>query len=180
MSHSLGAVRQLGYVVRNIEQAMQHWSDALGVGPWFYKEEVNTTEFRYYGKDSTPPALSIALANSGDLQIELIEQRDDAPSLYLDSLARGGEGAQHIAYWTVHQYDEYVARLLSMGYVEGHAGRMGANRGRFGYFLNPALPSAMIELSELTGGKAEYFENVKQVSCTWDGKDPIRAVAAPR
>lgn len=178
MSILFGAVRQVGYVVRDIESAMARWV-ALGVGPWFYKEDVGSTEFRYYGKASRLPKLSIALANSGDLQLELIQQRDDAPSLYLDSLARNGEGAQHIAYWTMDHFDDYCKRLLEEGYVEGHAGRMGHNRGRFAYFIRPNFPSAMIELSESTGGKAEYFESIRQAALAWDGRDPIRVVGAP-
>lgn len=177
MSKLFGQVRQVGYVVKDIEQAMLHWA-ALGVGPWFYKEQVESTEFNYYGKPSRLPALSIALANSADMQIELIQQRDDAPTLYLDTLARNGECAQHIAYWTMDQFDAWCRQLLELGYVEGHSGRMGANRGRFAYFLHPGLPSAMIELSESTGGKAEYFAQVRQASLDWDGSDPIRRVGA--
>lgn len=173
MSIFLGGVRQVGYVVRDIEKAMAHWSGALGVGPWFYKEDVGTTEFRYQGRESRPPRLSIALANSGDLQIELIQQRDDAPSLYLDSLNRAGECAQHIAFWTLDRFDEYTARLLERGYVEGHGGRMGL-RGRFAYFIHPDLPSGMIEISEMKGGKGEYFAEIRKASETWDGTAPIR------
>jgi hypothetical protein len=176
MSNLLGAVRQVGYVVHDIERAMAQWA-RLGVGPWFYKVEVGTTEFRYYGKDSPPPNLSIALANSGDLQLELIQQRDDAPSLYRDTLRASGEIAQHIAYWTLDRYDEHAATLLSLGYLEGHAGRMGT-RGRFGYFVHPELPCAMIELSELSGGKGDHFARVRAASLDWDGADPIRALAA--
>lgn len=176
MSRLLGGARQVGYVVRDIERAMAHWA-RLGVGPWFYKEDVGTTEFRYYGEASRPPALSIALANSGDLQLELIQQRDDAPSLYRDTLASNGEIAQHVAYWTLDRYDEHVAALRELGYVEGHAGRMG-QRGRFAYFVHPDLPAAMIEVSELTGGKGEHFERIHAASRDWDGRDPIRRLAA--
>jgi hypothetical protein len=177
MSMLFGGVRQVGYVVRDIEKAMAHWARTLGVGPWFYKEEVGTTQFNYYGKPSRLPRLSIALANSGDLQIELIQQRDDAPSLYLDSLQRGGEGAQHLAYWTDTGFDDSVARLLSVGYVEGHSGRMGT-RGRFAYFVHPDLPSGMFEVSEMARGKGEYFREIRQAAEAWDGSDPIRRVAA--
>ncbi|CAM4086169.1 VOC family protein [Bordetella muralis] len=173
MSIFFKGARQVGYVVRDIEKAMKHWSDVLGVGPWFYKEEVGTTEFRYYGKASEPPRLSIALANSGDLQIELIQQRDNAPSLYMDSLKQAGECAQHIAYWTLNEFDAFTARLLEHGYVEGHGGQMGT-RGRFAYFVHPDLPSGMIEISEMKGGKGEYFDEIRKASDGWDGSAPIR------
>lgn len=177
MSILFGPARQVGYVVRDIEQAMHEWV-RLGVGPWFYKAEVVSTEFRYYGQPSALPQLSIALANTGDLQIELIQQRDTAPTLYLDTLARNGEGAQHLAYWTHDHFDAWCAALVERGYVEGHAGRMGAQRGRFAYFVNPALPSAMIEISESTGGKGEYFEQIRRAAQGWDGTEPIRRVGA--
>lgn len=173
MSIFLGGIRQIGYVVTDIEKAMKHWSESLGVGPWFYKEDVGTTEFRYYGKVSQPPKLSIALANSGELQVELIQQRDEAPSLYLDSLKRSGDCAQHVAYWTRDCFDEFASSLQKKGYIEGHGGRMGS-RGRFSYFLHPDLPSGMIELSEMTGGKGEYFDEIKRTCDIWDGSDPIR------
>ena len=44
--------------------------------------------------------MSVALANSGDLQIELIQQRNDAPSMYKEFLDSGREGLQHMSYWT--------------------------------------------------------------------------------
>ncbi|CAG2153077.1 VOC family protein [Cupriavidus plantarum] len=181
MSQHLGGVRQIGYVVRDIERAMRHWSEVLGVGPWFYKEAVGTTEFRYYGKPSALPDLSIALANSGGVQIELIQQRNDAPSLYrdsLDSLARGGEGMQHIACWTDDAFDAFAARLIASGYVEGHGGRMGM-RGRFAYYLHPDLPGNIVEISEMAGGKGEYFKTIAAAAMVWDGTDPIRRMPSP-
>lgn len=177
MSTLFGPVRQVGYVVRDIEQAMRQWV-ALGVGPWYYKEEVVSTEFRYHGQPSPLPQLSIALANSGELQIELVQQRNDVPSLYRDTLARNGEVAQHLAYWTRDHFDAYCAQLLERGYVEGHAGRMGAQRGRYAYFVHADHPSAMVEISESTGGKAEYFEEIRLASLGWDGSEPIRRVGA--
>ena len=34
MSLLFGPLRQMGYVVRDIEGAMRHWIDVCGVGPW--------------------------------------------------------------------------------------------------------------------------------------------------
>jgi len=91
MSRLFGEIRQNGYVVRDVEAAMKHWTEVLGVGPFFYFERVPIEGFRYRGEPS-PLEASIALANSGPLQIELIEQRNDAPSMYRDFLAAGREG----------------------------------------------------------------------------------------
>lgn len=168
MSKKLGTICQVGYVVKDIEKAMEHWSKVLGVGPWFYRKDATPSIFTYYGKPSTPPHISIAIANSGDMQIELIEQHDDAPSLYLDSFKAAGECTQHIAYWTEDEFDAKREQLLALGYQEGHAGQMGG-RGRFTYLIHPDLPSAIIEISELRGGKGEHFKRVAEAAKNWDG-----------
>ena len=36
MSRLFGPMRQIGYVVRDIEKAMRHWVEVNRVGPWFY------------------------------------------------------------------------------------------------------------------------------------------------
>ena len=173
MSMFFGDLRQIGYVVRDIEKAMAHWTRTLGVGPWLYMEDAGVTEFRYQEKTSVPPVISIALANSGGMQVELIQQRDTAPSMYLDSLGPADSCAQHIAYWTVDGYDDYIAQLAANGYIEGHGGSMG-NRGRFGYFHHPDLPGSIIEIVEITEGRGLYFERIHESSRIWKGHDPIR------
>jgi hypothetical protein len=172
MSMHFQGIRQVGYVVKDIEAAMNYWVKAVGVGPWFYRKVVDTTEFNYYGKPSKFQELSIAVANSGDLQIELIQQHNDAPSLYLDTLAKNGEVAQHIAYWTLDEFDAYCAQLKATGHIEGHSGRMG-QRGRFAYFVHPDCPSALVEVSELQGGKAEHFEKVKKAALQFNGEGGV-------
>jgi Glyoxalase/Bleomycin resistance protein/Dioxygenase superfamily len=99
MSRLLGPIMHNGYVVRDIAAAMQHWIEVWGVGPWFYIEHLPVTDFQYNGQPS-PVELSIALANSGLLLVELIQQRNDAPSMYRDFLNAGHEGLQHVGYGT--------------------------------------------------------------------------------
>ncbi|MBL8545946.1 MAG: VOC family protein [Hyphomonadaceae bacterium] len=173
MSRSLGAIRQNGYVVRDIRASMDYWLNVLGVGPWFYVDRVKTDYFRYRGEESDMQ-MSIALANSGDLQIELIQQRNDAPSLYRDFLNAGNEGLQHLAYWTTDFQGLYDA-LCEKGHVVGHEGAIGGAQGRFAYFDAPAPHTgAMIEISDISGPKGKFFEHIRRVAATWDGSDPIR------
>lgn len=47
MSRFFGPVRQAGYVVRDIEAAMDYWSRELGIGPWFYNPRVPIVNYRY-------------------------------------------------------------------------------------------------------------------------------------
>ena len=174
MSRIFGAIRQNGYVVRDIQAAMDHWIKVMGVGPWFYIPKVPTESFRYRGVDS-PVEMSIALANSGDLQIELIQQRNDAPSMYKDFLDAGHEGLQHLAYWS-RDYQGVYDKALALGYRVGHEGQIGGRRGRFAYFETQGHPGTVLELSDISGRKGEFFEHVRAAAADWDGSDPIRAV----
>lgn len=172
MSRIFGKVCQNGYVVRDIEAAMRHWIEVLGVGPWFYIEDVKTDWFTYRGAPSEVK-MSIALANSGDLQIELIQPRNDAPSMYRDFLAAGREGLQHMSYWTT-DYQGLYDRALALGYRVGHEGQIGGDQGRFAYFDTEAHPGTVVEISDISGAKGKAFAHIRRAAEGWDGSEPIR------
>jgi Glyoxalase/Bleomycin resistance protein/Dioxygenase superfamily len=171
MSRLFGGVIQNGYVVRDIEAAMRHWIDVLGVGPWFYIDYLPVTDFQYKGQPS-PVDVSLALANSGPLQIELIQQRNDALSLYLDFLRAGHEVLQHLGYGT-RDFDAALAQLLAMGYSIGHAGSV-RGRGRFVYLLTEGHPGTIVELFDMSQGRDRVFAGIAAAAHHWDGRDPIR------
>jgi len=174
MSTLFGKVCQNGYVVRDIEAAMTFWTEVLRVGPFFYIPKVKTDWFRYRGADS-PVELSIALANSGDLQIELIQQRNAAPSMYLDFLARHGEGLQHMSYWTM-DYQALYDRAVASGFVVGHEGQIGGPNGRFAYFETTGHAGTVVEISDVSGGKGRFFQHIRRAAESWDGRNPVRVV----
>ncbi len=171
MSRIFGDIRQNGYVVRDIESAMKHWTEVLGVGPFFYFERVPVQDFRYRGEPS-PVDLSIALANSGALQIELIQQRNRAPSMYRDFLESGREGLQHVAFWT-DQMDDALRRIDQAGYEIGQRGEIG-EQGRFVYLCTEAHPGSVVEVSEISGAKGRLFAHIEESARGWDGSNPIR------
>ena len=171
MSRFFGEIRQLGYVVPDIEAAMDYWSRELGVGPWFYNPKVPIVNYRYRG-ESHQPHNSVALANSGPLQVELIQTRNDVPSMYRDFIRAGNTGLQHVAYWT-QTYDADLERLLGQGLKPVMSGEVG-ERGRFIYFDTEYHPGTVIELSEVAGPKGTMFRMIREASEGWDGRDPVR------
>ena len=172
MSRLLGPVRQNGYVVHDIEKAMKYWSETMGVGPWYYIDKPPVEAFEYKGQPSQPD-ISIALANSGPLQIELIQQRNDSPSRYKEFLDAGHEGLQHMSYWT-DDYQGLYDKAISLGYVVGHEGSIGGEKGRFAYFDTQAHPGTIVEISDISGSKGRTFAHIRKVAQNWDGSDPIR------
>jgi catechol 2,3-dioxygenase-like lactoylglutathione lyase family enzyme len=175
MSRFFGQIRQAGYVVRDIEASMAYWSETLGVGPWFYNPRVPIRNYRYKGQ-AHEVHNSVALANSGPLQVELIQTRNDAPSMYRDFIQAGNWGLQHVAYWT-EQFDADMERLAKEGFEVQMSGEVG-ERGRFVYFApkdHAGLhPGTVIELSEVAGPKGKLFRMIREASEGWDGRDPVR------
>jgi catechol 2,3-dioxygenase-like lactoylglutathione lyase family enzyme len=174
MSRLFGPLRQNGFVVRDIEAAMRRWTGVLGVGPFFYIEDQPLNDFVYRGVPSRP-RFSVALAHSGGVQIELIQQRDDEPSAFRDFLADGEEGLQHVAFWTEEfDRDQRLARDRGLEPLQsGRSGSGGPNE-RFAYFTAPDARGPVVELSETLGRKAVLFRSVEAAALDWDGREPVR------
>jgi hypothetical protein len=101
-----GQVRQFGYVVGDFDRALHGWL-AAGVGPWFVMRGLS--QHGVYRGASCDVRLSIGMANIGDMQIEVIAQDDDQPSIYTEFLAGGDGGFHQLAWWV----DDYEAALRS-------------------------------------------------------------------
>ena len=171
MSRLFGPMRQVGIVVRDVEAAMRHWVDVCGVGPWFYAERLPVTAFTYNRQRYDDIHLSIALANSGDVQLELIQQRCQTPSMYREFLAAGHEGMQHWSSWP-EDYDAIYDRALASGYSVGQEGD--SPRGRFVYFRQEGHPGTIIEMAHATPARMRIFGAIRDAAVGWDGTDPIR------
>ncbi len=176
MSRFFGEIRQVAYLVPDIEAAMHYWSSELGVGPWFYNPRVPIKNYFYRG-ERYEPHNSVALANSGGLQIELLQPRNDVPSMYRDFKLAGLQGVQHVAYWT-ENFDADLERAEAAGFKVCMGGEVGEN-GRFVYFEEATSapgwhPGVVIELSEVAGPKGRMFKLIRDSSLNWDGSNPIR------
>jgi hypothetical protein len=171
MSRIFGDMRQIGIVVKDIDKAMKHWIEVCGVGPWYYADRLPLTAYSYKGHPQEIPHLSIALANSGDVQLELIQQRCKIPSLYWDFINAGKEGSQHWSSWPVN-YHEIRAKALAGGWHIGQEGE--SERGPFIYFLEEGHPGTVIEMAEATPNRMSIFDQVREAARGWDGGDPIR------
>ncbi|GAB3577286.1 VOC family protein [Amycolatopsis endophytica] len=174
MSRLFGPIRQNGYVVRDVRKAMEHWIEVMGVGPFFFVERLPVQRLRYRDEPSSA-AISVALAQSGGVQIELIQQLDDEPSAFRDFRADHGEGLHHVAFWTT-DFDTDLTRAERGGLTVVQSGRSGKGGPdeRFVYFDTTGHSGTMIELSEISGDKGRVFGKVADAAVGWDGSDPIR------
>lgn len=173
MSMFFGPVRQMGFVVRDLEAALRHWTQVMRVGPFFHFERVPLVDFRHRGEPSDL-WMSAALGQCGPVQIELIQQRNDAPSMYREFLEQGREGLQHIAFWSDEKdFDAQLTRAQEAGFSVAMSGATVDATGRFVYFDQQQHPGTVIELSCITPTKKKVFDRVAEAAAAWDGRDPV-------
>ena len=93
MQPLFGPVMQLGFVVPDLDRAMEHWTGAVGVGPFYVMQHIKFAEALYRGQP-TDADISVAVAQWGEVQVELIQQFNDSPSIYSHFPHRGQGGLQ--------------------------------------------------------------------------------------
>src|SRR6478735_1888544 len=144
-----GPIRQFAYVVTDIDESMSRWA-SVGVGPWFVMRSMPMPGTTYRGEISEP-IITMALSNSGDMQIELIQQHNNAPSIYREFLDVGRSGMHHVAYWS-EDFDGTMARANAAGYRTAQIGRSAGT----GFAYVDGGPAAdfleVMELNDLTRG----------------------------
>lgn len=167
-----GPIRQLAFVVDDLEDAARHWVTSQGAGP-FFVYDVDLIDTWYRG---TPTRLwaRMALGQLADQQIELIQPLDTAPSVYREYLDGGGRGLHHICFW--HDVDDASARLCQQGYEMVQHGRTSGGQ-QFAYLGGPTTATPYVELVDPGAGggaMADFFAHVAIAARHWDGSHPIR------
>jgi methylmalonyl-CoA/ethylmalonyl-CoA epimerase len=166
-----GPIVQNAFVVRDLEASVAHWASKLGVGPFYAIEHIAFGPVFFRGRPLTMD-MSVAIAQWGEVQIELIQQHDTAPSIYTEFAARHGEGLQHCGVMTP-SLDEHLAALRPLG-IEPVQWGATATGMRFAYVNSDAHPGAMIELIETGPAVEAFFSMVRNGAAAWDGTRPLR------
>jgi methylmalonyl-CoA/ethylmalonyl-CoA epimerase len=175
MPAHFGPVMQLGYVVPDLEAAMQHWLRNFGIGPFFMLSHVRFADLYYRGKSASVD-MSVALAQWGEVQIELIQQFNDAGSVYQDFPLREFGGLHHLGVMT-ESLDADFTRLAPLGIQPVQWGSTGTGI-RFAYVDTDGSAGSMVELIESGPVINEFFAMVRDAAQNWDGREPIRRMSA--
>jgi methylmalonyl-CoA/ethylmalonyl-CoA epimerase len=168
---AIGPVMQIAFVPADFDAAIKYWTHTMGVGPFFLIENIALENMRYLGEPSDC-VFTIALAYWGDMQVELIRQENDAPSIY-----RGcADGALHHS--CVLTDDIVKARDIALAagasiLVEAKVGEDGAVL----YVDTGGGPGTIVEILQPATGSDALFAMIKDASVGWDGRDPVRRLS---
>ena len=175
---TLGRIDQISHLVRGIAGACRQWIDTQGIGPWLIVR--NLALVGTHDGVPTEPLLDVAIAYSGDLQIELIEPRNDAPSPYLAHTRSGELGLHHVAYFEAQDIDARVAQARRQGLELRFdvRSRLGT---RYVYFTPPPAPPPVhapgwIEIVETDPATRALFEQLRGEARDWDGSGAVREI----
>lgn len=162
---------QMCWVVDDLEAAMRHWTETCGVGPFYVIPHVQAQQLTYRGKPAQLD-FSGALAQAGRMQIELIQQHCDNPSIYRDLVPKGSSDFHHIAMFA-HDYDRELAEYERQGLPVVTAGVFGDMR--YAYIDASRTVGTVLELIEDKPSIRQFFQRVIDGANGWDGRDPIRS-----
>lgn len=168
---ALGPIMQLSYCPADYEAALAYWV-SLGAGPFFENHHVQLDDVRYKGEPSDVD-FSMALGYLGDIQIELIQQHNAAPSMYTDWLAEGHEGVQHMCV-LVDDVAEARRRVLAQGGTVLQEGTLPGGAGGVIYVDTGGGPGTVMEYLELPEAGKQGFAMMREAHRTWDGSEPVR------
>ena len=84
----LPPLSQVGLVVKDLHASAGYYAETLGIRPW-YLVKSPPKEMVYCRGQEVPPEFTIALAFTGNIQLELIQPRDGDRSIYSEHLERG-------------------------------------------------------------------------------------------
>lgn len=162
---------QNGFVVGDLEAAVHHWATKLGVGPFFVLEHIPFATSYFRGRPISFD-MSVAVAQWGEMQVELIVQHDETPTIYSEFRTRHGTGLQHVGVMTPN-LEQDLARLRLRGIEPVQWGSTSTGI-RFAYLDTDEHAGGMLELIERGLAIEAFFGMVRQAAVDWDGAKPLR------
>lgn len=168
----LGELIQLAFVPRDYDAAIKYWTETMGVGPFFEMNHIKYMSAAYRGAPSDLD-FSVALAYWGDIQIELIRQHNDSPSIYKAWLDEGREGLHHTCIVVDDMAQARKVCAEAGASVEQEIRVTGVEAI---YIDSGGGPGTLLELITIAPEFKAVFDGIRDASRGWDGRDPVRSL----
>ena len=160
---------QLGFVVDDVVTRAGEWARVFGVGPF---QILPTTEVpcTYRGEPSGM-TMQVGYAQAGPVQVELIAQHCDRPSVFRD-IVEGGASSFHQLCTLTARYDEKKAYYEGLGYEM--VSEIVIPGQRVAYFATYDDFGFVTELAEESPQFLRQLAAMAETAAAWDGHDPVR------
>jgi len=160
---------QLGFVVDDLFATAARWAAVFGVGPFHVLPSLEMP-CTYRGAESGFD-VQVAVTQAGPVQIELIEQHCDRPSVYRERVGRGSAGFHQLCTVT-RDYDAKVAHYRGLGYEL--VTEVVPQNQRVAYFDTVDDFGFFTEIVEDVPGYLALLDGISKTCAAWDGTDPVR------
>jgi catechol 2,3-dioxygenase-like lactoylglutathione lyase family enzyme len=154
---------QVAFVVPDLERAIRQYARELRLGGWVILENMVYAQFKYRA--------AAALASSGTTTYELIQQHDDLPSVYADTVQKTGYGFHHFA-MLVPSIDEEMASYRERGFAVAMELRAG-NGARACYIDTRSILPGMLELIEMSDAVMGFINLPYAAACDLGADGPV-------
>ena len=163
---------QHAFVVADLDDAIRHWVEVMGAGPFFVSRNHVGRDLTYRGEPSHTP-VHYAFGQSGPTQVQLIAQDDPGPSIYRDMFPAGASGLHHVACLVpAQEMPAEVARFEAAGFSVACSL---TSYVPVAYFDCREALGCFVELHGLNDEVAGIFETFRVAHEDWDGvTDPVR------
>jgi methylmalonyl-CoA/ethylmalonyl-CoA epimerase len=170
-TQSFGPIRQIAWVVRDLEASVANWLRVSGVGPWTCFRNVAMT-----GVLRGEPAkvrMHVALGYQGDMEIELIQDLGHGPSPYRSTAAVPLVGMHHVAW-----FSDDVAADVARGRERGMQVCFEAANEvtRVAYLEDPTEPGLLLEFIEMNAMMRAGFSARLAAARSWRGGESVQVI----
>ena len=161
---------QNAYHVADLDTAIERWHSATGLGPFFLRRHIPLADVHYRGVPTTLD-ISAAMVQSGDLQIELIQQHCSSQSTFRDMFGPTDEGLHHVA---VAPSDgaAMLAHYRSLGFAVASSFMTQAGGGA-DYVDARSMFGHMIEVYRISDRIVNLYERVAAAAADWDRRQLV-------
>ncbi len=174
----LGCIRQVAYIVKDIDAAMKEWQTDRGVKGFIVARDAQPlSNASYRGEKNHSVTIDLAFAYLDDLQIELIQLKGDTPSMYKEALDRNQVDLQHYAvvvedFDGAYQFarnngfetivDSGVKGIARMSYIEATDFEKNVfNEDEKTFMTTPEGHGIILEVIEWNAMTKPYFDTIK-------------------
>jgi hypothetical protein len=150
--------------------AARRFRDLYGIGPFLVGYGIQPGNPVYRGRPAPEPVvIDVALAQAGELVIELIAQQSAGPSAFRDMYPDGGPGLHHVAAWSA-DYAKDLQALVDEG-LEVAMETQGRGDYRMCFVDARRELGHMIELYPDHPSLRALYARIRGLADTWDGRE---------